>query len=62
MKQHITDEANGRLGYYLPNPADASVPPGVELPERPQLPPGTVDAPLVRLFNFLRQLDIRLHI
>jgi len=53
MRRHITDEADARLAFYLPLP-DAVQPPGVELPPRPQLPEGVVDAPLIRVFNFLR--------
>ena len=54
MKRHVTEEADSRLNYYTPPPEDASQP-GMELPPRPQLPPGKVDAPLVRLYNFLRK-------
>lgn len=54
LKRHITDEADARLAFYLPLPEDLVPPPGVEIPPRPQLPEGTVDAPLIRLFNFLR--------
>lgn len=53
MKRHITDEADARLAFYLPLPADTP-PPGVEIPPRPQLPDGVFDAPLIRVFNFLR--------
>ena len=53
MKRHITNEADARLAYYLP---PDEIPPGEEMPPRPQLPEGTVDAPLVRVFNFLREL------
>lgn len=56
LKQHITEEADSRLAYYLPLPPDPNPIPGFEPPPRPQLPPGTVDTPLVRLFNFLRML------
>ena len=56
LKRHITDEADARLAYYLPLPDDLPPPPpGVNLPPIPQLPEGTVDAPLVRVFNFLRE-------
>ena len=53
MKRHITEEADARLAFYLPPP---ELPPDAIAPEpaRPQLPEGVVDAPLVRLFNFLR--------
>jgi mediator of RNA polymerase II transcription subunit 14 len=54
LKRHITDEADARMSYYLPLPEPVDLPPNVEVPERPKLPEGTVDAPLVRLYNFLR--------
>lgn len=53
IKRHITDEANARLGFYVDSqPEQAPLP---EIPPRPQLPQGVVDAPLVRVFNFLRR-------
>ncbi|KAF4567770.1 mediator complex subunit [Pleurotus pulmonarius] len=59
LKRHITDEANNRLGYYLPTlPPPAPLPPGFEPPSAPQLPEGFVDAPLVRLFNFLQMMSL----
>lgn len=55
LKRNITDEADARLAFYLPLPADQPLPPELpEAPPRPQLPEGVVDAPLVRVFNFLR--------
>ena len=54
LNRHITDEANARLRYYTPNPPEFQPPP--EAPPKPQLPANTVDAPLVRVFNFLRKL------
>jgi len=54
LKRHISDEADARLGFYLPLPDDhPPLPP--DAPPRPQLLPGVVDAPLVRVYNFLRQ-------
>ena len=53
LKRNITDEADARLAFYLP--PNEPPPPGVEPPARPQLPEGMVDAPLVRVFNFLRK-------
>ena len=53
LKRNITDEADARLAFYLS--PDEPPPPGVEAPPRPRLPDGMVDAPLVRLFNFLRK-------
>ncbi|KAJ7647579.1 mediator complex subunit MED14-domain-containing protein [Roridomyces roridus] len=63
MKRHITDEADNQLAFYLPLPPDHVLPPGVTLPPRPQLSEGVVDAPLVRVFNFLRKfiLFLALH-
>lgn len=55
LKRHITDEANLRMAYYLPLPETTEALPNVDIPERPKLPEGTVDAPLVRLYNFLRE-------
>ncbi|KAF8637952.1 hypothetical protein AX16_010585 [Volvariella volvacea WC 439] len=57
MKRHIAEEADNRLGKYVPLPPDA-YPPGVEIPPRPTLPEGTVDAPLVRLYNFLQMMSL----
>ena len=58
MRQHIAQEADNRLGYYLPLSASevqAREEMGVEAPERRGLGEGVVDTPLVRLFNFLRE-------
>jgi hypothetical protein len=55
LKHHIVEEADARMAYYLPLPEAVEVPPNTEVPERPKLPDGTVDAPLVRLYNFLRE-------
>ncbi len=57
LKEHLTIEADNRLGCYLPmsepeQPPDPNLPPP---PERPKLPEDVVDAPLVRLYNFLRE-------
>lgn len=56
LKQHLTNEADSQLGHYLPFPPDLQLPPGVELPPRPQLPEGVIDSPLIRVYNFLREL------
>ncbi|TFY60186.1 hypothetical protein EVJ58_g5313 [Rhodofomes roseus] len=58
LKRHITDEADARLAFYLPLPADQALPPEIEVPPRPQLPEGVVDAPLVRVFNFLQMMSM----
>jgi len=56
MKRHITEEADSRLGLYVPRPEpEQPYPPGFESPPRPKLPPGYTDTPLVRIFNFLRE-------
>jgi mediator of RNA polymerase II transcription subunit 14 len=57
LKDHLTIEADNRLGCYLPipepeQPPDPNLPPP---PERPNLPEDVVDAPLTRLYNFLRK-------
>ncbi|RPD78468.1 MED14-domain-containing protein [Lentinus tigrinus ALCF2SS1-7] len=56
LKRNITDEADARLAFYLP--PDQPPPPGVEVPPRPALPEGVVDAPLVRVFNFLQMMSL----
>lgn len=55
LKQHLSAEADGRLGHYISLPEDIQLPPGVEIPPRPQLPEGVIDAPLIRVYNFLRE-------
>ncbi len=57
-KRHVTEEADSRLNYYTPIPEDSEPHLGFEPPIRPQLQPGKVDAPLVRLFNFLRNYNL----
>ncbi|KAF8909892.1 MED14-domain-containing protein [Mucidula mucida] len=63
MKRYITEEADSRLGYYVPIPEEP-LPPGVERPPgyapptKPTLPEGFVDAPLVRVFNFLQMMSL----
>jgi mediator of RNA polymerase II transcription subunit 14 len=54
------DEADARLAYYLPPPS-IHTQTEEQTPSRPQLPEGTVDTPLVRVYNFLRMF-IRLKI
>ncbi|EPT02595.1 hypothetical protein FOMPIDRAFT_1035808 [Fomitopsis schrenkii] len=59
LKRNITDEADARLAFYLPLPADQPLSPEApEAPPRPQLPEGVVDAPLVRVFNFLQMMSM----
>ena len=57
LKGHLTTEADNRLGCYLPIP-EPEKPPDPTPPapaERPKLPEDVVDAPLVRIYNFLRK-------
>ena len=54
VKLQISSEADGRLNYYLPTREQPATHPGVEAPPPRKLPEGVIDAPLVRLFNFLR--------
>lgn len=58
LRRHITDEADARLAFYLPLPPDHIPPPDVEIPPRPHLPQGVMDAPLVRVFNFLQMMSL----
>ncbi|KAI6128239.1 mediator complex subunit MED14-domain-containing protein [Pisolithus croceorrhizus] len=58
LKRHIVNEANARMAYYLPFPETTDVPSNIEKPERPKLPEGTIDAPLVRLYNFLQMMSL----
>lgn len=61
LKDHLTVEADNRLGCYL-QPPEHEQPPDPNIPtpaERPKLPEDVVDAPLVRIYNFLRKLDPR---
>jgi mediator of RNA polymerase II transcription subunit 14 len=60
LKELLTIEADNCLGCYLPvlepeQPPDPSLPPP---PERPKLPADVVDAPLVRVYNFLRKCPV----
>lgn len=55
LKRYIADEADSRMACYLPLPEPVDLPSGTAAPERPKPPEGTVDAPLVRLYNFLRE-------
>jgi len=57
LKRHITDEADNRLAFYLPLPADQPPPPDLDL-SASQLPEGVVDAPLVRVYNFLQMMSL----
>lgn len=60
MKRHITNEADARLAAYLPVLPE-TLPPGMDPPAQPQLGEGVIDAPFVRLFNFLRMWELFLH-
>jgi mediator of RNA polymerase II transcription subunit 14 len=58
LKEHLTIEADNRLGCYLPIPEPEQPPDPNLLPERPKLPEDVVDAPLVRFYNFLRKCPL----
>jgi mediator of RNA polymerase II transcription subunit 14 len=58
LKRHITDEADFRMACYVPPAEPVDLPSGAEVPERPKLPEGTVDVPLVRLYNFLQMMSL----
>ncbi|KAH7102870.1 MED14-domain-containing protein [Auriculariales sp. MPI-PUGE-AT-0066] len=61
LKNLITDEANGRMGLYVPLPVDPNIPPELQ-PPRPKLPDGVTDAPLVRLYNFMHMMSLTYHL
>ena len=54
MARHITNEADARLAHYLPLLDEPPQGSATEVLPRSQLPEGVMDAPLVRLYNFLR--------
>ncbi|PPQ98421.1 hypothetical protein CVT24_004100 [Panaeolus cyanescens] len=56
IKRHIIDEADARLAFYLPLPADEHHIP--DMAPRPQLPANVIDAPLIRIFNFLQMMSL----
>ncbi|KAH7925939.1 MED14-domain-containing protein [Leucogyrophana mollusca] len=58
LKRHMADEADSRMAFYLPLPEESDPVVGPDTPPRPQLLPGTVDAPLIRLFNFLQIMSL----
>ncbi|KAI0344782.1 MED14-domain-containing protein [Trametopsis cervina] len=59
IKRHIADEADGRLGFYLPVPDTVPLPPeGQNERQKHQLPDGVFDSPLVRLYNFLQMMSM----
>ncbi|KAK1225258.1 mediator complex subunit [Marasmius sp. AFHP31] len=59
MKTYITEEVDRQLGLFVPTPPpEEPLPPGVVMPEKPELPEGVSDAPLVRLFNFLQMMSL----
>ncbi|KAL4077046.1 mediator complex subunit MED14-domain-containing protein [Scleroderma yunnanense] len=58
LRRHIADEADARMAYYLPLPEAPELPSSSDIHERPKLPEGTVDVPLVRLYNFLQMMSL----
>ncbi|KAF8629115.1 hypothetical protein AX17_005701 [Amanita inopinata Kibby_2008] len=57
LKRHITDEADNQLAKFVQFSSEEQLA-GVEVPQKPQLPDGVVDAPLVRLYNFLQMMSL----
>ncbi|KZT40826.1 MED14-domain-containing protein [Sistotremastrum suecicum HHB10207 ss-3] len=57
LKQFIAEEADRRLSMYLPPPPPDPLPEGYIPPERPKIPHNSVDAPLIRLYNFLQMMS-----
>ncbi|KAM6502426.1 Mediator complex subunit MED14 domain containing protein [Amanita muscaria] len=57
MRRHIADEADNQLAKFVQYSTEEQ-PHGVELPPKPQLPDGKIDAPLVRLYNFLQMMSM----
>ncbi len=57
LKDHLTTEADNRLSCYLSMPElePPSDPNLLPPAERPKLPEDVSDAPLVRIYNFLRK-------
>ncbi|KAK2467838.1 hypothetical protein APHAL10511_000133 [Amanita phalloides] len=51
LKRHIADEADNQLAKFVQYSE-------VEVPSKPQLPKGVVDAPIVRLYNFLQMMSL----
>ncbi|KAI9510089.1 mediator complex subunit MED14-domain-containing protein [Russula earlei] len=60
LKEHLTAEADNRLGCYLPipEPEQPSDPNFLSPLERPKLPEDVIDAPLARLYNFLQVMSM----
>ncbi|PFH52047.1 hypothetical protein AMATHDRAFT_74540 [Amanita thiersii Skay4041] len=57
LKRHITEEADNQLAKFVPFTVEDPLP-GFGSAPKPQLPSGVVDAPLVRLYNFLQMMSL----
>ncbi|KAF9070889.1 mediator complex subunit MED14-domain-containing protein [Rhodocollybia butyracea] len=58
MHGFIKEETDRQLEMYTPKPPLEFLPPGVEPPPPPKLPEDVVDAPLIRLYNFLQMMSM----
>ncbi|KAL0581807.1 mediator complex subunit [Marasmius crinis-equi] len=59
MKRYVTEEVDRQLGMFVPTPPPQEpLPPGTVIPEKPELPEGVADTPIVRLFNFLQMMSL----
>jgi mediator of RNA polymerase II transcription subunit 14 len=62
LEHFIRDEANSQLRCYTPmQPSHLSIPTDVSVLTPIALPKGVVNAPLIRLYNFLRQCELKLY-
>jgi mediator of RNA polymerase II transcription subunit 14 len=59
MHGFIKEEIDRQLELYIPKPPPEFLPPGVEPPpSAPELSEDVVDAPLIRLYNFLQMMSM----
>ncbi|KAF8532543.1 mediator complex subunit MED14-domain-containing protein [Gautieria morchelliformis] len=65
-KRYIADEADARLARYMVVPTEMAVEPDIQpgpshvqaQPPGPKLPENAVDAPLMRLYNFMQMMSL----
>ncbi|KAI0045303.1 MED14-domain-containing protein [Auriscalpium vulgare] len=60
LKHHFAQEADRLLAYYTPTRPEElqQLPSGLEVPLKKQLPAGMINAPLIRLYNFLQMMSL----
>ncbi|KAF5388784.1 hypothetical protein D9757_005677 [Collybiopsis confluens] len=59
MHGFIKNEVDRQLEMYIPKPPPEVLPPGIEPPALvPELPECVVDAPLIRMYNFLQMMSM----